>query len=117
MNQFDEVKLEKFYDGKLIKKLSKYTKGLWLLLIFSALMLLAGTLFDLLQPKIISSIIDDYLVPKETYLVEKEEGIELQGKTYAISKSPTDTLIRNGEFISGDKKVSLTRRRKKAIRT
>lgn len=108
MNQFDEVKLEKFYDGKLVKKLAKYTKGLWLLLLFSALMLLAGTLFDLLQPKIISSIIDDYLVPKETYLVEKDEGFELEGGSFDISKTPTDILIKDKEFIGGEDRRNLS---------
>lgn len=107
MKQYDEVKLDKFYDSNLIRKLSQYTKGLWLILIFSALMLLAGTLFDLLQPRIISSIIDDYLVPKTTYLVEGP-GLELEEGSFQISRKEEDTLIKKDEFIKDGQSRSLT---------
>ncbi|HZK09999.1 MAG TPA: ABC transporter ATP-binding protein [Clostridia bacterium] len=95
MNQFDEQKLEKFYDGKLVKKLAKYTKGLWLLLLMSALLLLAGTLFDLLQPRIISTIIDDYLVPRQSYLQEEPQGFALEEGNFSISKEPTSVVLKD----------------------
>ncbi len=94
MKQFDETKLEKFYDSKLVKKLSRYTKGLWMILFFSALMLLAGTLFDLVQPRIISTIIDDYLVPKVSYLEEGPKGFALEEGNFSIVKEPSPIVIR-----------------------
>lgn len=116
MRQYEEVKLGKFYDSKLIKKLAKYTQDLWLLLIFSALMLLAGTLFDLLQPKIISTIIDDYLVPKESYLVEDDKGFELDGISYSFSKDETDLVIKDKEVLSPGGKRELSEVEEKSFK-
>ncbi len=114
MKDYDEVKLEKFYDSRLIKKLSSYTKGLWLLLIFSALMLLAGTLFDLLQPRIISSIIDDYLVPKSSQLVEADQGIELEEGSFIITREESSSYIEDGKLVVEGKERALSEREKKS---
>lgn len=102
MSRYDEQKLDKFYDGKLVKKLATYTKGFGIILFLSALMLLAGTLLDLLQPRIISSIIDDYLAPKHLYLEESEKGMEIDGKTYALSKEETTLEIKDGVLYKED---------------
>ena len=116
MSRYDEQKLDKFYDGQLVRKLAAYTKGFGIILFLSALMLLAGTLLDLLQPRIISSIIDDYLAPQHLYLEESEKGMEIDGKTYALSKEETTLEIKDGVLYKEDGEQPLKAEEQAALR-
>ncbi|MDO4799769.1 MAG: ABC transporter ATP-binding protein [Bacillota bacterium] len=62
MEQFQEKQLETTWDWQLLKKLMKYTKPWWGLLLLAVLLLFLATANYLYKPAIIKSIVDDYLV-------------------------------------------------------
>lgn len=116
MKQFEEQKLDKFYDGKLVKKLASYTKGFGIILLLSALMLLAGTLLDLLQPRIISSIIDDYLAPKHVYLEESSDGFSLEEGSFVLSSEESALEIKDNTLLTQEGERPLKAEERKAYR-
>ncbi len=57
----EEEKITKSYDWKLMKRLLKYAKPYWILLVISILLLLLITGLELLNPFLIKVTIDDYI--------------------------------------------------------
>ena len=81
----------KAYDFKLIKRLLKYTKSYWKLLLLSIFLLVIITGLELLNPYLIKVTIDDYINSNNKPIIEAElnsnfNGIQFQGKEY-IRKS------------------------------
>lgn len=86
--------LGKAYDLKLIKRLLKYTKSYWKLLLLSIFLLVIITGLELLNPYLIKVAIDDYINGNDKPLIQVEvnsslNGVEFQGKEY-IRKSTID---------------------------
>jgi len=89
---FEEKKLEKSYDIKLLWRIYPFVKPYRLLLTFSILMAMAITLLDLSLPYITKIAIDRYIVPKSG--VETAHSTAARHLTVDISRPDIAEIVR-----------------------
>lgn len=86
-NKYDEQDIEKVYDSKLMKRLLKYAKPYWKLLLLSLILLLVITGLELLNPYLLKVVIDDNInvLDKPMYELDPSssiDGISFNNKKY-----------------------------------
>ena len=92
MDQFEEKKLDKIVDFKLLKRLNKYTKPFYWILVISILAVFLSSAADLLRPYLTKVIIDDYVsgYKDEMFVSDKpfdsDYNIEFEGYNYIREK-------------------------------
>ncbi|MBI9011254.1 MAG: ABC transporter ATP-binding protein [Clostridiales bacterium] len=92
MDHFEEKKLNKIVDFKLLKRLHKYTKPFYWILVISILAVFLSSAADLLRPYLTKVIIDDYVSGyKDEMLVsdkpfDSDYNIEFEGYNYIREK-------------------------------
>ena len=75
MNDFrEEEKIKKAYDSKLMKRLLKYSRPFWKMLLLCIVLLLIVTGVDLARPYLIKVAIDDHINALDTPMVAFERG-------------------------------------------
>jgi ATP-binding cassette subfamily B multidrug efflux pump len=89
---FEEKKLEKSYDIKLLWRIYPFVKSYRLLLTFSIIMAMTITLLDLSLPYITKIAIDRYIVPKTG--VEKSHSTASRQLTVDISRPGIADIVR-----------------------
>lgn len=90
----DEI-MGKAYDSKLMKRLLKYAKPYWKLLLIALVLLIMITGLELLNPYILKVAIDDYLNGNQQPMYELSidspyDGIDLDGNKYVKAYSLSD---------------------------
>lgn len=100
MEQFQEKELGKALDFHLLKRLMGYTKKWFPLIIVSALLLLVSTLSYLFQPRIIQTIIDQYLSPTEVSISAGDEFI-IGGRGFQMDAKGVDTMTADTITLNG----------------
>lgn len=85
-SHYDGV-MGKAYDSKLMKRLLKYAKPYWKLLLLSLVLLVIITALELLNPYLVKIAIDDYINGNQKPMVELDvnsnlDGIEFNGYKY-----------------------------------
>lgn len=92
MENFEEKKLDKIVDFNLLKRLNKYTKPFYWILLISILAVFLSSVADLLRPYLTKVIIDDYVTGYKTEMFVSDNpfdsnyNIEFQGKNYIRDK-------------------------------
>ncbi|WP_350342711.1 ABC transporter ATP-binding protein [Proteinivorax tanatarense] len=85
-NYHEEEKLGKAYDGRLMKRLLKYSAPYWKAFLISILLLAVVTGIQIARPYIVAVAIDDYIFTSPMIAFEPgeepQEGIEHQGKVF-----------------------------------
>ncbi len=71
---FEEKKLEKIFDLKLLMKLRKYTKPFYWLLLISILAVFLSSVADLVRPYLTKVVIDDYVTGYNQKMYESNES-------------------------------------------
>jgi len=88
MEHFEEKKLDKIVDFKLLKRLNKYTKPFYWILVISILAVFLSSVADLLRPYLTSVIIDDYITGYKVEMKVSDEpfdhnkNISFEDKSY-----------------------------------
>ncbi len=88
MDHFEEKKIEKIVDIKLLKRLHKYTKPFYWILVISILAVFLSSAADLLRPYLTKVIIDDYVSGYKDEMFVSDEpfdsnyNIEFEDKNY-----------------------------------
>ncbi len=85
-SHYDGV-MGKAYDSKLMKRLLKYAKPYWKLLLLSLVLLVIITALELLSPYLVKIAIDEYINGNQKPMVELDvnsnlDGIEFNGYKY-----------------------------------
>lgn len=92
MEHFEEKKLNKIVDFKLLKRLNKYTKPFYWILLISIMAVLLSSVADLLRPYLTKVIIDDYVTGYKAEMhvsddpFDHQYNIEFEGKNYLRQK-------------------------------
>lgn len=92
MKQFEEKKLDKIVDFKLLKRLNKYTKPFYWILLISIIAVLLSSVADLLRPYLTKVIIDDYVTGYKAEMhvsddpFDHQYNIEYEDKNYLRQK-------------------------------
>ncbi len=92
MEHFEEKKLDKIVDFKLLKRLNKYTKPFYWILLISIIAVLLSSVADLLRPYLTKVIIDDYVTGYKAEMhvsddpFDHQYNIEFEGKNYLRQK-------------------------------
>ncbi len=109
MSMREEVKIEKSFDLKLLGELMRYSKKMMPIILFCVLLLVISVTADLLRPRVLSGIIDDFLAPETVYLSETADG------EFILSKTPTDIQMKENAITAGSTSIPLTKEIKDAI--
>ena len=92
MEHFEEKKLDEIVDFKLLKRLNKYTKPFYWILLISIIAVLLSSVADLLRPYLTKVIIDDYVTGYKAEMhvsddpFDHQYNIEFEGKNYLRQK-------------------------------
>lgn len=92
MKHFEEKKLDKIVDFKLLKRLNKYTKPFYWILLISIIAVLLSSVADLLRPYLTKVIIDDYVTGYKAEMhvsddpFDHQYNIEYEDKNYLRQK-------------------------------
>ena len=82
-NSFD--KYHKYPAEVVLKRVLKYAWKSKFLIIISLLFLVGFTYLELLQPKLINTVLDDHLLGVQTVWIEKENGdVKYNNKNYIV---------------------------------
>ena len=101
MEHFQEKELGKALDFHLLKRLMGYTKKWFPLIILSALLLLISTLSYLFQPRIIQTIIDNYITPTEVSISQGDEFF-IGDQGFKMDEDGQDTITADTITLGGE---------------
>lgn len=81
-NHHEEKKLDKIFDFKLLKRLNKYTKPFYGILVISILAVLLSSVGDLLRPFLMKVVVDDYVSGYKTEMYVSDESFHSDKEIY-----------------------------------
>lgn len=96
-NTHEEKKLDKMFDLQLLKRLTKYTRPFYFLLVVSIIAVLLSTVADLVRPYLTKVVIDDYVMgyKEKMYVFDEEfesDDLIFHNDQFIIRESNYDEL-------------------------